>query len=515
MSGDSESLDRSFFAKLIPKNILQKSYQVLQETQLTNKTRSDVQEVQLVLILSISLLRLQKHALQKYPIKEPQNLFKYRREALSIFQKYNPAIKSKVTTAEIDFLSARFKALDYWVDPRSWDNFFDLKVNLLVKKLIQLVSDQVGWNFSRDINLFSRLSSHISLLLRHNDMSFPADKVGTLDEVSDKYPELLDAISDGLSKTFQNNYFPNAEKDLILLYFANSFENSENINGLRALVICANGLGAASILKNRLKQEVPIVSDVEIAKVSHLQKIDPSKFDLILSTIDLPGSDWNYLIVSPLLLSNEIAKVKDYVSKIKKTAVKHFNLKNVAQDPASSSVYLSNMSKQIDLSQKLLSEIKLEQIDYKGKTDLKDILQKILSIIPTDLISNKKTVIEKMLKRVDQAPVGIPDSSVALIHTTDSSVKFPFFSIYQLQHPIMMKSMDYQNIQIKRILLMAAPDSMDGFENNLMASISSSIVSSHHNLEIYQKADQATIKDLIADQFLKQIEINKESELSQ
>jgi mannitol operon transcriptional antiterminator len=69
---------------------------------------------------------------------------------------------------------------------------------------------------------------------------------------------------------------------------------------LSALVICENGIGTSAILSARLKKEFPEIKQIKVSRVSTLNQIDLSQYNLIFSTLKLKGFSRDYQLVSPL-----------------------------------------------------------------------------------------------------------------------------------------------------------------------------------------------------------------------
>ncbi|OIK96285.1 hypothetical protein ATW86_10530 [Oenococcus oeni] len=60
-------------------------------------------------------------------------------------------------------------------------------------------------------------------------------------------------------------------------------------------------------------------------------------------------------------------------------------------------------------------------------------------------------------------------------------------------------------ISVKRVLLMLGPTSMPDFQNNLMSKISSAIVMNNQNISIFENGSEQQIKNLVATQFIEQL----------
>lgn len=65
--------------------------------------------------------------------------------------------------------------------------------------------------------------------------------------------------------------------------------------------------------------------------------------------------------------------------------------------------------------------------------------------------------------------------------------------------------MDHDTIQVKRVLLMLAPDNLTAPEQRVMSTISSMIIMSSQNLDLFTNGSQKEIKEAIAALFLQDL----------
>ncbi|WP_057736412.1 BglG family transcription antiterminator [Liquorilactobacillus uvarum] len=498
----------NFFLKLFPKDILLDCAKALkQATGAKLAHNSDVQEVQLILIIAISVMRMTNNTIRKYKVVDVGDLFKYRQRALEILGNFDGKIKEKITTSEIDFIAIQIKGLDYKLVKGDWADNYDFQISFNVKQLIQDVSETFHWNFSRDTELFSRLVKHMTFLLHNEGVKLPNTRIKVLNNVSVQYADLYHILQGALPKIFGNYGFTETEEQLILLYFANSYASTKS-NYLSALVICPNGIGTASILKSRLRRELPELAEIKIAKVSQLNEIHPNHYDVILSTLNLPGFDWNYHIVSPLLVGDEIARIKSFINKFDLEYRRKTVIEGKAVRLEEGQKRLTSLFDMVSESKKLVDHICLEQLDNKNEK-LEELLVQILDRVPAAVVEDRKKIVHEMLKRVEAAPVGIPNASISLVHATDKSVLSPFFSVYELETPIVMRAMDQNAIYVKRILLMIGPAPMSDFQNSLMGTISSAIVMNNRYTEIFENGNLDKIKNLVAAQFMEQLDFKR------
>lgn len=506
LDGKINKETESFFLRLLPKELLVECSLALKDVITQFNMKSDMQEVQLVLLFAISMFRMSNEVIKSYSAAKQQDIFKYRQKVLTVLDKLGTEIKEKITTGEIDFLAVQLKGLDYHIFDKNWSDDNSLQVSYDVKELIKLVSKKFDWNFEYDHDLFERLSKHIMLLLTNEMLKLPNTKIETLENISKEYGELYKVICDSLTIVFSDFIFSPTEAQLILLYFANSYASESGLKKMATLIVCPNGIGTASILKMRLHKEIPEINLIKIAKASELNEVEPARYDLILSTVNLPGFNWNYIVVSPLLLDDEIQQIKTRILKLyeQRKYANEQNKKEAEFSIDSGKKKLEMMAQKMSEANQIIDAIKVTKVTNAG--GITESLDFVLSMVPQIVMGNKDKVKIELLKRIQLAPVGIPRASMALVHTTEMSVKKPFLGVYDLVNEIEMLAMDQAPIRVGRIILMLGPVPMTDFQNILMGTISGAIVMNNTTMNIFEHGSGKQIRDLIATRVLEQFE---------
>ena len=209
-------------------------------------------------------------------------------------------------------------------------------------------------------------------------------------------------------------------------------------------------------------------------------------------------------MVSPLLLDNEIKRIKNYL----KDYEAKYPLDNaqplVENHHKDSASRLAKMSISTLFCSELVNGIAVRHLEYNSQ-DLIAVIQECLAHSDSTLIRKQMPVAKNLLKRVRMAPVGIPNSHIALLHTRSPEITRCSFTMFDLDNEISLLSMDHDTIQVKRILLMLAPDNLTDSEEQLLSMVSSMIIMSDSNLNLFTNGDQEQIKDALADLFLGEI----------
>ncbi|MGQ5709249.1 BglG family transcription antiterminator [Lactobacillus sp. PSON] len=492
----------NFFLQMFPKKLLLEIKQLLEENVFSSvKLDSDHQIIELILSFTVSIMRIQK-GFSVENINPAKDSLKYQGIVFKFMAKFTAENDLNIEQTDITYLANKIMTCDNERPSISYDNDYELATSVKVKKFVQDVSEQVHWNFSKNSAFIKRLNRHIIGLIRHQVDSLPNTKIETLAGLSKRFNNLYEAIKNAWKQNFTENKITKSEMQLLLLYFANEYTSIKNNQQINALVICENGIGTSAILRARLKQEFPEIKNIDLSKVADLANDNLQKYDLIISTLELKGFSKKYLLVSPLLLSDEIKRIKSYLNEYERKFP-------IIKDKINEKDFTHSTEKLVEISIGTLFCTELvngiEVIKLKNNsTDLIAVVQECLAHTK-DVIRRQQPIAKKILKRIKLAPVGIPNSQLALLHTSDRHVKKCSFMLFDLDNNLTMKSMDHTEIQVKRVLLMLGPAKLSTSEQEVMSLISSMIIMNDTNLKLFTTGNQTEIKNAIAAQYLNEI----------
>lgn len=495
----SQEKSGNFFIDLLPKKDLQKCWQAVKGLLPSFNFETDYQLIEMILLFTISLDRQRQGKSVENTAAKPDSL-KYQSYVYQIFAKLDDE-EVTLTQNEVAFLANQLQAYADQRVPFANDDQ-EVFVNLRVGQFIQDVSDQVHFDFSKNPAFARRLQKHISGLLQHQVKRLPNVRIETLSQLTMHFPKLYEAITAAWKLDFSEELNV-AELQLLLLYFANEYGNRQPRRNLSALVICDNGLGTSAILATRLQKELPEIKQVKTARASGLAQLKLEDYDIIFSTLDLPGFPREYHLVSPLLLGGELDRVKSEVA----AYVAKYPEKNEVEQPRrfkNPAAMLTKLAQESSFCQQLLREMTLQPLASQGM-DMEDILAAIVNAVPSEYVKDRLEVTRRLKSRLDLAPLGLPGSHLALLHTRTPAVKKCFFAIYELAEPISMVAMDQSQIMVKRQLLLLAPEDLPEASANILGMISSFLVMSDQTLRLFEEGNCPEIAAGIAQQYLGQV----------
>lgn len=405
---------------------------------------------------------------------------------------------------EIEFLALQIQGLNVPLENEFHEDY-DVNLGYKVRELIRLVSKDLGWDFYLDETLFQDLLQHISAALNRAQAPMPESRNPLLEKIFEEYENLSYSVDKNLTTLFPGIKFLDNEVVYIVIHFASAYERNPRTEALSVLVICSSGVGTAKILESRLRKNVPEIANVEISRISQLNTVDYDAYDLILSTVFLQGFETEYKVVTPLLMDDEVKSIKLYArqkmeeKRYKKDKQDKLYSHNQANEDDDFRDYFEKLS-QINTILNQFDVVKLNRTD-----NLEDSLEEITSQLEGSIIADGQRVKQKLEKRMQLAPIGLPDTNMGLFHTVDESIKVPYFAVYELKNPIEIPAIDKKTIQLKRILMMLGPDPLSIEMQENLGMISASIVESTESMHLFNSGSAKQISQFLNHLYLEKI----------
>ncbi|ODG90628.1 MULTISPECIES: BglG family transcription antiterminator [Bacillaceae] len=360
------------------------------------------------------------------------------------------------------------------------------------KKLINYVSKELEINFEEDQALFEGLITHIEPAIYRIQKKLDANNP-LAGQIQEDYPAMFKIIQEGLSEAFPKIVFPTEEIAYLVLHFGSSQVIYDNSKEVRALVLCSSGIGSSKMLASRIKKEIKEITEIEVSSLANLRNIQIDQYDIILSTVEMPGFSKKYITVNPLLPKKEAEQIRDEIKRNSLTTEATLLRK----------LHNKKFKKQIKLKTPKLIKQNLEVIQQYTETVL-HILNTFetisLPFIPTSsilllevckqanvrgLIGDYFEVTNQLTEREKKGGLGIPGTSIALYHCRSEYVMQPVFLSFLLHEPMVVKAMDHSSIKINTLLLLLAPVDMQTGQLEVLSTISSTIIDDEESTRIF------------------------------
>ena len=323
-----------------------------------------------------------------------------------------------------------------------------------------------------------------------------------LEKIMVQYEEIANAIRKAVERIFQEKKLSEEEIAYMVLHFANSLERSPKESDISIAGFSPSGLASTSMLELRLKRYFPFIQQIHFYRIADLKKIDlQEEYDIVISTSILPGYNGTYILVSPLLLEEEVKQLKEAFSHIEKKK-RQKNTYNSNNEWMLEDTYEETMHFMEQINQ-LLDRFFIQELD--NPNTVSETIRSLFPYFPEGLVTDEEVVHRRLLKRYEQAPIGIPHTNMGLFHTTSSLVSKPIFCIFNLKQPLTIDGMDRQPVDLSRMLVMLAPSPIQEKDGILLGKISGAIIMNDLNTEIFRSGNKEIVYQLLAKILIEEI----------
>ena len=344
--------------------------------------------------------------------------------------------------------------LSYFNDKYSYTLVY--KINLLIK----YVSEKMNVDFTQDTNLSSGLIAHVESAIKRHQINLTEENDELLEFVLKNYNELYLIIKSELLVVFDEINFNSTELSYIVIHFASSFEQIYRKNFIRALVICASGIGSSKILGSQIRKNIPEIKNLEYTIPSKVTKSLVNNYDVVISTIELE-QDIDYLLIPTILKEKDISLIQERI-----LASRSFKRNDFVKSEDSFNIDKLGSACQIILKN-------TEYIVADNTKNNEEILDNIF-VNSTLVINNKQEVVNSLLDRHNKSSVVIPNTDIALFHTLDKELAEPFIIICSLNNVLAMKDTMGEEQRVEYFIIMVSPNEQEYTE--LLSQISIAIL---------------------------------------
>ncbi|WP_223636104.1 BglG family transcription antiterminator [Planococcus sp. 4-30] len=411
-----------------------------------------------------------------------------------------------LTAADVQFLAVILKGSK--VQTADLAYYDSVLLGRLIKNLIRDVSAQLHVNLIDDFSLYQGLLAHMGPSIFRLNQKLESFNPLT-DEIRRKYPVLFMAVKQGLENEFTDLDFSPDETAFIVLHFGSALLMNEEKVRIDVVVICPTGIGTSKMLASRIQKELPEINSVEVLSINDFQSAHFQDYDLVISTIRLPVTEVDYIMVSPLLSDRDIGYIESYlqnnVGKI--TGKKHYlNAGNLGETMLANSrpdvqMVLQDMKEVQSSMEAILANFKV--LNKHLATDHWKVLEEVIeSATEGGLITDAASALNELKEREKKGGLGIPETNMALFHCRDDSIQKLVFQIIHLDDPLLVKGMDGKDMQMKNLLLMLAPTMLSGREQEILSLISTSLIESDIAMMIFSSSNEKVIRQKLEDIFL-------------
>ncbi|WP_309120905.1 BglG family transcription antiterminator [Paenibacillus sp.] len=335
-----------------------------------------------------------------------------------------------------------------------------------------------------------------------------------LQQIKKDYETLFLSVKEAAKETLRQREpgltVPDEEIGFLAMHFGAALERAKQLpDAVRALLVCTSGIGSSKMLAVRLAKEFPqlnVVGNVSWYEAAHSPK---DRYDLIVSTVDLPLPPEQYIKLSPLLNEEETDRLRRFLRGAAERKRAQGAAPTGAGPPAGASVpnedaleRLRALKQYADGAVRLLDSFVVGRLATFGRGIRELLLEACGRTASADVA---KAVTDRLLERERQGSVLIPDTDLALFHTRSDAIEAPTLALFRLDEKIETGA----DRPVSRFLLMLAPKRLPKRELELLSEISAMLLQEDF-IDALQTDDEACIKQYLSYQLEAYIKNNIE-----
>ncbi|HFR3425561.1 TPA: BglG family transcription antiterminator [Streptococcus suis] len=361
---------------------------------------------------------------------------------------------------------------------------FDSSFYYSISQLIDSVSRFTKIDFIKDRLLFPLLFNHIRLSLAV-PMLFPDHATTNVAYLAtQKNPFLHRLVSLVIQDIFPTYLHNEYEYELVTLHFASSLRRSPDIYPIRLLLVTDERPLTTSVLVSKIKNIAPFVEWIDVQSTTNLSQLNLEHYDYCLTTkpVGHDGLD----LISTFPNTQEILDLQETLQ-----AIQENRTVLIREDIKEENHY--DLQAYLKASSQVLQSFRLIHLGQQTSFD-----EAVVAIVEDlDQVADRAYLADKLLTRFAASPLAIPQTNLALIHTQSSQVSRSQFVIAELENSVSALSMNNQQEEVQRILVMLTPIGEREEVRELMTAISQSIIENKLYTEIYRTGNQEIIYQLL------------------
>jgi mannitol operon transcriptional antiterminator len=448
----------------------------------------------LLISLSISIARIQQGKLvelnaEHYSVRQ-SDLLTHTIEQLS------KAIPMEFPTAEIAYIAELLEPKEV-NHPNQLLPFDELSYMEIVWKLIRRMEERTGIRFSEDRSLRDGLLSHLESALRRLQAGANIRNPLLL-QIKKDYEDLFETIRLAVNEIITEPPVPDEEIGFLVMHFGASVERQKQFSrNVKAILVCTSGIGTSKMLAVRLTKELPQIDILGHASWFEAAHIPKTEYDLIISTVDLPLEEEQYIKLSPLLTKKEAEQLRLFIQNV--TLQKDDETKDQEEvflhEVHSTTDRLHRIQQYVNEIVRIIDKFAVHQLEQSFDS-LHETLQVICSYArQSDFIDDTETIVQLLLARERLSSQVIPDTGLALFHIRSEQVKVPSFTLFRLKEDLMLDPLVSSGV--RQVLLMLGPQELSKESLEVLSEISSFLLIPEM-IELLKTGTQKEIKQFLS-----------------
>jgi len=192
-----------------------------------------------------------------------------------------------------------------------------IKVQLLTRRFIGRVSEELGIDLTDDYEFFEALANHL-ISFFSSDKPY-LDTPAVVSEVVSDHPDVTEVVRDNIASvsSVMSRDLEEPEIGYVVVHVCAALERKKNREvAFHVVVACHAGIGTSHLLVERLKKHFNF-QIVDIISAHEARGVDPTQADLIIATVPLKNCKVEWVVVSPLLSDEDYLRVGNKIDTLR------------------------------------------------------------------------------------------------------------------------------------------------------------------------------------------------------
>ena len=379
----------------------------------------------------------------------------------------------------------------------------NFELSRLASGMIHKFKELSGYDLREDEKLLVGLVSHLRPALTRIKLSLDI-RNPLLEKIEEMYPEIFKMsmiASELITKQF-SVVIPREEVGYVAMHFGAAIERYVKLQNIekriKTGVVCSSGIGTSSLLYSRLVKLFPrleVVGQFSREDV-YSEKIEQNELELLITTISLEKSKLPSIQVNPLLMSEDIERIKQVISILSSNVKPYKKQSDVVKkaEPVVTDIEkvkrihgLTDSFLIIENSFKLYDNVRAKSIDH---------LIKAISERATHDHKTRKALQTVLMEREKLGSTVLQGEGIVLIHGKTSVIKNMSFTIWRLEKPLYV-GLEKRREKIIAAVVMLIPAEISKEQVETMSVLSKALIEETEFIDFIKTADEVKLFDYV------------------
>ena len=437
----------------------------------TNYRLSDSQYVALIVHLSLAVERIKSGDRIHMNAKSLETLKK--REEFEIGSKIALEIEKsfeiEIPQDEIGYITMHLMSRNNKINEFNTDDDFYLDRYRLIRtsrSMLKVASEIQGIDLLKDEKLLLDLALHLEVAIKRINMGLDI-RNPLLDQIKSKYTAIYNCAKD-VSEILGNEFnikIPDTEIGYIAIHIGGAIERINNYI-YKVAVVCPSGIGTSKLLSTKVNNELNNIIVLRTYSIIELENGDEDlqNVDFLISTVPLNTNRIPWVMVSPLLLEDDVKKIQNTLNKI---VIRNRKNKVKVDNKEDFQVYLKSQIAYSNAILEIMDNFIYEERSVKTYEEIFLILEE-LNFYREGGWQNLKEDIER---REALGGIVLQESKTMIVHCRSDEVFKLNVIFIKLSEPYLM-----EKEEINQIIVLLAPKDVGSEYLEVIGSISQGLI---------------------------------------